>query len=247
MPVRFARHEGLSVRINGEWPDRIVLRQGLSKAEARPWNRDTPDAHLALVRGGSDFLAACAAELRASGIPSVLSPPLPSGSVEMWKRAGYDIFEKLDVFGRGLAEPPPESTIPVDHLRRPSWSDIENVDRAAFEPFWRLDVRGLLDAFRATPHAAVFTVGSNPITGFAIVGVGSFAGYLQRIAVVPDHQNRGLGHALVRASLRWAHRHGARQMLLNTLPADGAPNHLYETEGFSRLDDHLTIVRSKPA
>ena len=81
------------------------------------------------------------------------------------------------------------------------------------------------------------------LLGFSIVGAGAGAGYLQRNAVAPSVQHRGIGRALVRASLRWARQHGARQMLLNTLGNNDAASNLYLTEGFTHLDDRLAILR----
>ncbi len=231
------------MRHTGEWPGVVVLRQGLSKATARPWNRDVPDAHLALVRGTSTFLNECAEYLGTLGIPAVASPPLPSTAVRLWTDAGYQAFESLDVFGRALEDRLLAPASPVQTERSPDWSSVESVDRSSFGPFWRLDPNGLRDAFTATPRSVLLTVNDPDLVGFSIVGAGTFAGYLQRIAVAPDRQGRGIGRSLVRASMLWARRHGARQMLLNTLPGNEAAAHLYLDEGFSRLDDRLVILR----
>jgi len=231
------------VRHTGEWPGCIVLRHGLSKAIARPWNRDIPDAHLTLIRGNAAFLAECADYLRSLGVGAVSSPPLPTTSVRLWKEAGYQPFERLEVFGRDLGDHLPAPGATVDAERVPDWDAIEHLDRDSFEPFWRLDAGGLRDAFKATPRSVLLTVSDPDLFGFSIVGVGAIAGYLQRIAVVPSAQGRGLGRSLVRSSMQWAHRHGARHILLNTLPNNETASGLYLDEGFSRLDDHLAILR----
>lgn len=231
------------MRKTGTWPGRVVLRHGLSKAVARPWNRDVDEAHLALIRGGPGFLAECGAELRTLGAPAVSSPPLPEHVAGPWVEAGYRPAEALEVFSRDLTEDIPEADRPTRVVRHPDWRSIEDLDRPAFEPRWRLDVDGLRDAFAATPVAAVIVTGDPEPVGFAIVGQGAIAGYLQRIAVVPGRQGEGFGRALVRASLRWAKRRGARHMLLNTLPGNSAAAKLYLDEGFERLDDELHLYR----
>jgi ribosomal protein S18 acetylase RimI-like enzyme len=235
------------VRHTGEWPGVVVLRHGLSKATARPWNADVPDAYLSLVRGSSPFLEMCADHLHSMGIPSVLSPPLPSTSVDLWQDAGYQPFEWLDVFGRELIDSIPDPERAVSTERHVDWREIQQVDRQAFTPFWRLDTVGLDEASTATPSAAVLTVRDPDLLGFSIVGAGTTAGYLQRIAVTPPAQHRGIGRSLVRASLHWARRHGARQMLLNTLGDNAAAARLYLAEGFTHLDDRLAILRRVPA
>ncbi|NIA23986.1 MAG: GNAT family N-acetyltransferase [Gammaproteobacteria bacterium] len=231
------------MRHTGEWPGSIVLRHGLSKSIARPWNRDVPDAHLTLIRGTADFLSECADHLRAMGVPSVASSPLPSSATRLWKEAGYRPFERLDVFARELTGDLPDPGITVDAERAQDWDAVERVDRSSFEPFWRLDAAGLREAFTAAPRSVLLTARAPDLLGFSIVGVGSVAGYLQRIAVTPDAQGRGLGRSLVRASMQWAHRHGAREMLLNTLPNNDTASGLYVDEGFFQLDDHLDILR----
>ncbi|NOY56724.1 MAG: GNAT family N-acetyltransferase [Actinobacteria bacterium] len=231
------------MRHTGEWPGSIILRHGLSKATARPWNRDVPDAHLTLIRGTAGFLAECANHLQAMGIPAVASSPLPPSAARLWKEAGYQPFKRLDVFGRRLEGDFPDPAIAVTAERTPDWDAVERVDRDSFEPFWRLDTGGLQDAFTATPRSVLLTAGAPDLLGFSIVGVGSIAGYLQRIAVTPAAQGHGLGRSLVRASMRWAHHHGAKEMLLNALPNNETASGLYINEGFSQLDDHLHILR----
>ncbi len=87
------------------------------------------------------------------------------------------------------------------------------------------------------------TTDAGRTTGYAIVGAGSIAGYLQRVAVHPDFQGAGLGRSLVRASMRWARRHGAHSILLNTQPDNEVAASLYRSEGFERLLDRLTVLR----
>lgn len=232
------------MRHTGDWPGVVVLRHGLSKAVARPWNEDVPDAHLTVIRGSSVFLELSVHHLISLGAPSVLSPPLPRSSLAMWSTAGFETFELLDVYGRDLSTPVPDPGIPVVTEHHVNWEEVHNVDREAFEPFWRLAVQGLKEATTATPTSAVLTVRDGSLLGFSIVGAGATAGYLQRIAVAPSSQHHGIGRALVRASLEWAQRHGAREMLLNTLGKNDAASNLYLTEGFMHLDDRLAIVRS---
>jgi len=232
------------VRYTGDWPGAVVLRYGLSKAVARPWNADVLDAHLTMIRGSSVFLEMCVSELLRLGAPSVISPPLPSSSVRLWSDAGFEAFEWLDVFGRDLGVEVPDPDMHVGAERHVDWAEIQDVDSKAFEPFWRLDGRGLSEATTATPLAVVLTVRDDALLGFSIVGTGASAGYLQRIAVAPSAQHRGIGRALVRASLRWARQHGAHQMLLNTLGNNDVASNLYLTEGFAHLNDRLAILRS---
>src|SRR5690606_28673612 len=111
------------------------------------------------------------------------------------------------------------------------------------DPVWRIGQAGLADAMAATPNSVVLVVEVAGVTvGFAIVGEMAGVSYLQRLAVHPDHARRGIGRSLVRASVDWARRHGARTMVLNTQPENTAAARLYEDEGFVRLGARLRVL-----
>jgi ribosomal protein S18 acetylase RimI-like enzyme len=228
----------------GNWPDRLVLRQGWAKAEARPWNLDVPDAHLRLIRGSAEFLAACADHLLEIGIPGVASPPLPEISSGIWLSAGFEPYLSLDLYSRELVGSLPEPPHEVTTGGERDWGPTVNIDRAAFPPLWRLDRDGLQEAMGATPYASLLlTRNDDRPTGFAIVGVGSIAGYLQRVAIHPDYAGQGLGRSLVRAANKWARRRGAHSMMLNTQMNNESAARLYLSEGFEKMLDQLTVLR----
>jgi ribosomal-protein-alanine N-acetyltransferase len=174
----------------------------------------------------------------------VCSPPLPEVSSGIWLSAGYEPYLALDLFSRNLAGPLEDPLHEVTPGSAADWPEAERIDRAAFAPLWRLDQDGLREAMGATPHAGLlFTHEGERPTGFAIVGVGSIAGYLQRVAVDPGFARQGLGRSLVRAANRWARRRGARSMMLNTQPDNEAAARMYVEEGFEKMLDQLTVHR----
>ena len=233
-----------SMRVVGNWPGRLTLRQGWAKAEARPWNLDTPDAHLRLIRGSSEFISACGEYLLGIGVVGVCSPPLPEVSSGPWLSAGYEPYLALDLYSRDLAGALPEPSHQVIPGRTHDWTDIVAIDRAAFSDLWRLDGAGLQEALSATPHSSLlFSRDGDRTTGFAIVGVGSIAGYLQRVAVHPDLTRQGIGRSLVRAANKWARRRGALSMMLNTQTDNESAARLYISEGFEKMLDQLTVLR----
>ncbi len=122
------------------------------------------------------------------------------------------------------------------------------MDGAAFSPFWRFDERGLDDARAATPSArfrVVDGIGGGDdgrVVGYAITGRAGSIGYLQRLAVLPDHQRRGIGHALVMDGLLWARRRGSTSVLVNTQETNEAAVRLYERMGFRREAYGLAVL-----
>ena len=101
----------------------------------------------------------------------------------------------------------------------------------------------LTDIRNATPHhRARRRDVDGTLQAFAITGAAGRTGYLQRLAVHPDHQRSGLGSALVTDSLRWMRRRSLATAMVNT----GVDNHpaqqLYDRFGFRPLPERLTIV-----
>jgi ribosomal-protein-alanine N-acetyltransferase len=83
------------------------------------------------------------------------------------------------------------------------------------------------------------------LAGFAISGTASDTGYVQRLAVSPEHRRRGLARVLVDDALAWMSRRGARSALVNTGVTNDAALTLYAATGFVRLGEELTIAERK--
>ncbi len=236
----------MAVAVHGTWPGRIALRRGWSLAQARPWNRDVPDASLRLVRGSSGFLRLCADTIRSLGARSVASPPLHPGGTRMWARAGFQPYLELDLYQRALRPGPEPPSHAVAVGCEVDWPEAVAIDRLSFSALWRLDDLGLQEARAATPSSQFLVVrtGEGDMAGFAIVGCGSGTGYLQRVAVHPRWRGLGFGRSLVRAALQWAGGRGSSTMLLNTQTDNPPASGLYESEGFARLRERLQVLRS---
>jgi len=204
-----------------------------------------PDAVIRLVRGGTSFLEACTSRLLELGAPTVISPPLAAPARRSWEHAGYQDFLDLALMRLGLE----------DHIAAPDHLVVESsveqmdallaIDRAAFTEFWRFDAHGIDEALAATSRSTVFAIrdGDGDPAGYAIVGYGHAISYLQRVAVHPDWQGRGMGRSLVRASARAGRNTGARAMLLNTQFDNAAAIELYQAEGFVTLHEPLAVLR----
>ena len=85
-------------------------------------------------------------------------------------------------------------------------------------------------------------VDDGAVVGYAITGRAGSIGYLQRLAVLPDHQRRGIGYALVIDGLLWARRRGSTSLLVNTQETNEAAVRLYERMGFQREAYGLAVL-----
>lgn len=232
------------MRISGDWPNPIALSRGWARARARPWNRNRSEAYLRLIRGSASFLEAATETTLELGPPAAISPPLLAGSQQAWRTAGYESYTSLRLLRKSVeTESPP--AIPVAEIYNPGWARIVEIDSAAFGAAWQAELPALNEALKSTESAALLGIKNDQdqLAAYAIVGVSTITGYLQRLAVAPESQHQGMGRSLTRASVNWCRRRGARQMILNTKPDNQAAQDLYLSEGFELLPDRLELLR----
>lgn len=233
------------MRIRGEWPNPVALRQGWSRAVARPWNRTRPDAHLRLVRGSSAFLASATSAVLDLGATAVVSPPLMASAQGPWRAAGFTGYVRLKLL-RSQVDGELAGTERVRRLGDSAWTRVVAIDAAAFGNHWRAELPALVEALASTPQSLLLGIddpATNDLAGYAIIAAASGSGYLQRLAVDPRFQGRGYGRALTRASHNWVRRRGGRSMLLNTKPDNREALALYESEGYVVMPDRLELLR----
>jgi ribosomal protein S18 acetylase RimI-like enzyme len=128
-------------------------------------------------------------------------------------------------------------------LRRRHHRIAAEIDLRAFGAPWANDARSLGEIRHATPiHRATRAVVGWRTTGFAITGLAGDTGYLQRLAVDPDHHRLGIGAALVADALDWVRRCGADTVMVNTGIENHAALALYRGFSFREVAQRLTIA-----
>lgn len=229
------------LRIDGEWPAPVILSKGWARAYARLWNSETVDAFVRLERGSAEFLGKVSKWLTEQGADSVFSPALYESATRVWTKAGFRRADRLAIMERSLSAP---ITDPVRFVTEadPVWDQIEAIDRASFQGFWRMSLDGLQEALGSTRQSVLLTIGE-PAVGYIIIGSQWGVAYLQRIAVHPDHSGDGLGSDLVRAGALWARKTSARTMILNVRDENEAARSLYSKEGFGSTTTTLQLLR----
>lgn len=231
------------MRVRGSWPNPVVLRRGWARADARPWNRSRPDAHLRLVRGSAGFLSAAAEHVLGFGATAVVSPPLIGTARDTWLRAGFVPDSRLRLLRKEIG-PISRPDVPISTLAHDRWGRIVAIDAAAFGDRWKAELPALTEALQSASSSTLLGVESDgELAGYAIVAVSGGTGYLQRLAVDPAFQRSGLGRALTRAAHDWARRRGARHIVLNTKPDNTPALDLYLSEGYVLLPERLELLR----
>lgn len=230
------------------------------RLRVRPWRGRTDTAELAAVPPGaavSPRLVTLALERAADhGYRRAVTPALPAFEWRPYLDSGFAIREHLHLLAHPLIDLPPREAVRLRRLpsstlggvaplplRGVSGRDrarVLRIDHASFEPFWRLDADALDDALRATPSARMRMTRDG--TGYALTGRAGDRGYIQRLAVVPEAQGRGLGRALVLDGLWWLRRWRAREALVNTQVGNDRALSLYRNLGFRPRRDGLAVL-----
>jgi ribosomal protein S18 acetylase RimI-like enzyme len=125
--------------------------------------------------------------------------------------------------------PPFEGTIRP--LHRSDLPQVTHVDQTAFEDIWRYSQETLAAALNQAAWATIIEH-EGEIIGYQLTTLAPFGAHLARLAVLPEHQGRHLGRALVTDLLDWACRGGDFRISVNTQSDNIKSQRLYQNLGF---------------
>jgi ribosomal protein S18 acetylase RimI-like enzyme len=224
---------------------------GGSRLRVRPWQADARIAHVAPAADYLGPLTPADVEravdhLSRQGYRSVITSALHPADRKPFLDVGFRETERLHLLLHPFDEIVPARPVPGVDLRRGrrrDHDDVLDVDRAAFSPFWRLDRAGLDEALTATStvHFQVART-HDRIVGYSVCGRAGHRGYVQRLAVAPSAQGRGVGAWLLTDGLRWLRRWGARDALVNTQEGNARSLRLYQRSGFVLQPEGLAVL-----
>jgi ribosomal protein S18 acetylase RimI-like enzyme len=228
-----------------------LVTDGAERARIGPWHGD-PTVGCVTPQPGCPPASArlvhrCLEQLAKLGFREAITAAMPSTESAGFVAAGFEVSERLHLLERRVtaADRAPVKMPDGVTFRRSRAIDLEAVlavDARSFGSFWRLDGPGVHDARTATTYARfrVARVGDT-IVGYAISGRQGRTGYLQRLAVDPGQRNGGIGTALVMDGIRWLALWRANRELVNTQESNATALALYESLGFQRKPDGLTV------
>jgi ribosomal protein S18 acetylase RimI-like enzyme len=222
-----------------------------SRLRARPWHADASIAHLAPRPDHLGPLTPTDVEqaidgLRDAGYVGVVTAALHRADRRPFLAMGFTETRRLHLLRHDLARVPTHARVPGVDMRRGRRREHEAalaVDHAAFAEFWRLDQAGLTEALTATSMVHFQVARDGPrVVGYAVCGRAGHRGFVQRLAVAPTRQGRGVGTALLTDGLRWLRRWGARDALVNTQEDNARSLRLYQRSGFVLEPDGLAVL-----
>jgi ribosomal protein S18 acetylase RimI-like enzyme len=177
----------------------------------------------------------------------IFTSPLTPEEKSQFIEFGYMVEETLILMKRSFDIPlqtKDRKKLSTHKFRKKDLSEILKVDHASFDTFWRFDENAFLNAKKATPYVRIRVIRkNNQIAGYAITGAGVKEGFIQRLAIFPDHQNCGFGTLLLNDGLDWLHRKGVSNVWVNTQPTNQVAINLYKKTKFEISKDELSVLR----
>jgi ribosomal protein S18 acetylase RimI-like enzyme len=189
-------------------------------------------------------------------VTAVRTGALYPAAAAVFTACGFTVIDRLVLLERALLGNQPERRgratreSSLRRVRRRDLDTLAEIDQSAFPAGWRNDPTSLSEIADATPSARSRLAhaggrSDNRPLGFAITGKAGTTGYLQRIAVHPDAQRRGVGRQLVDDAVDWLMRRGASRALVNTGLHNAAARRMYEQASFERLGDQLVVLEHR--
>ncbi len=200
-----------------------------------PSRTGRPPRHHEVVR--------CLDELAKRGVRTAVTPALSALDALPFLAAGFQTRENLHLLAYDLSFTPTTKGRPLRAGRTWHRRRVLEIDGRAFEPFWRFDANALSEARRATPsHRFRVALDDGHPVGYAVTGRAGDRGYLQRLAVDPDHEGGGIATDLVHDALQWLRQRGASTAMVNTQERNQRALRLYEHLGFVREEEGLVVL-----
>ena len=237
-----------------------VLWSGAVAVSARPWPRTRDWAYL-LITGahtadsalpGDDIVEGWLSRLTHLGYVGVRTGAVSPDIARTLSHNGFRSVQDLtllsaDLSGRSATDRQGPSIRPLRgrFLSRHSVVDrILHIDHVSFGERWALDHTSLGEAVRATHRSRLFVArvaGGVPV-GFVLAGMTDSTGFIQRLAVLPDHRGEGIGLHLMNAAHRWLRSRGCSTSIVNTETANEPALRLYLRCGYAELPYGLQVL-----
>jgi ribosomal protein S18 acetylase RimI-like enzyme len=227
-----------------------TIRWGNECARTGPWRADGSVAFLVPVPDGAipsaEFVRRCLKVLRDQGFTRVVTGALSPAEQRGFLEAGFDVHEHLHllVLPDGYPIPPVPPGPPLKRVGAVRRRGVLEVDEASFAPFWRLDRAGLKEALGATRERRLRVVlgVKHKVVGYAICGASGGRGFVQRLAVLPEAQGKGIGKRLLLDGVHWLRGLQVREIAVNTQVGNDAALALYRKVGFRDDPAGLSVL-----
>lgn len=188
--------------------------------------------------------SAARASLQAQGVRYAASLSLESWSARLMESVGFATDHAIVALTRNRRVPLVEPERLVAARIRPADGDdfraIIDVDLSAFPQPWNLSERMLRTALAQGQSITVAEQGGR-VVGYQLTTPSHAGAHLARLAVRPEAQGYGIGHALVARLIVDDQRHGSGELSVNTQEDNAASLAVYTRLGFRPTGVRLPV------
>src|SRR5918993_1190092 len=212
-----------------------------------PW-RNRPEIasieDLVAVRHMEELLRAAVERCAEHGDELVLTVELDARrSPARYERAGLEMLEEVITYEMDILREPWSGSGRIRPVRvnandEAAIERVTDIDQTSFPWLWRNN-RAEFDVYLETPGVEVWLVEADgdPVAYFGVTLFPDW-GHLDRIAVVPEQQGRGLGLETLGLAVDTMRQRGTRRVGLSTQRSNRRSQRLYERFGFQRSPAH---------
>lgn len=228
-----------------------MLDDGRVRARVRPWPQENEVAQLVLTDHTKAASVSTIEEwmhvLAESGFTRVRTGALADSAVGPFVELEFRTIQtlallELDHIDHHQFRAPQHELRPIRTPRQLAMA--AHIDAEAFENGWGLDTVAIVDACHATPQHRIrmaHTPSDEP-AGYMITGRNGTAGFVQRLAVLPRFEGRGVATSLLIDGLSWLGRRGVEKVLVNTNFDNRRAIGVYERFGFVIQPSALRVL-----
>jgi ribosomal protein S18 acetylase RimI-like enzyme len=182
---------------------------------------------------------------RAQGFERVLSPLVAENDFGPYADAGMSVVEPIVALQGLVASVAHRQPPPGVSLRRAEAEDLrelETLDAACFESFWRYGAFELAEALDRERVIVAERAEDAAVIGYLTSAAWGATVTVGRLAVAPDARHGGVGGALMGDAAAWARRLGAYSISLCTQQGNDESRVLYRSLGLSELPERFVLA-----
>jgi GNAT superfamily N-acetyltransferase len=177
------------------------------------------------------------AALKLRNVVSILFVGDAPWLTELLEAHGFEQRETVITYGRHASAPVPivgNTSVRLQPADTSMLTELAALDRLAFGPIWHKPVEELTRVL-AGEHPFVVAMHDGSIVGYQWHGYENEHGHINRLAVSPDWQGRGVGARLLTEAMAAMVEVGVTWITLNTQQSNARSRRLYERFGFERV------------